>query len=110
MNYTTSEYIKLLDWKSENDFNPEVSLSDFYCVPTFYYVSFYDKTYDNWVLAYRYPFKKLEEAEDYINHSLSNYETKIIIYRMAEDDCDFPPTINWEESKKDGVWRTDDWE
>lgn len=110
MIYSLDEYIKLLDWKSENDFNPEVSLSNFCCVPTLYYVSFYDKTYDNWVLAYRYPFKKLKEAEDYIKHSLSNYETKISIYRMPEDGWDFPPTVNWEETEKVGFWQTDDWE
>lgn len=104
MTYSLDEYVKLFDTKMcEGDDPDDSTLYKTYII---YKVEIKSEKDGKWYWICPANFRKLNEAEDYINLFLKGKETKITTWCLG---AGFPETINWKESRLMKYWVLDDW-
>lgn len=105
MKYSYEEYSKLFSHKMLPSDDPDDE--NLYDVPVAYDVCLLKPNGDFWYMAPRH-FRDIEDAKDYITNvlppdALTQINTVIL-------DVGYPETVNWEETKRTGLWSFDDWE
>lgn len=108
MLYPLNEYMNLFTYE-QGQYGDDPDDDNVYTVPVVFRMEVYDEDAETWYTASPYPFRKREEIEDYISCYPKDDKRKKRVTKSYLG-AGFPETVNWEESKKDGVWRTDDWE